>query len=179
MLGWTLLVIFLALSCFYSLWFLFCVAILAIWKLGCWQRYSSRPWRKVHFPMMLAYASASGIEAGNAEREGREFSINNALLNLLRIVNPTTSVSHEEIILREFDRCRVFYDEPLIQQYLVETQGIDKAKIVPVMETIKQSMITSNNGLMVRMVIAAVIEEQFSPQDRGEYMFQVVSGKAN
>jgi len=179
MIGWILLATFAVLSYAYSWWFIFGVVVLGLWKLNRWYYYSSRPWRKVHFPMMRAYAAASGLEAGQAEREGREFNLNAALLNLLKMVNPTISVSHEELILREFERCHAFYDELLIQRYLVEKKGLDPTQVAPVPGKVKESMRTSDKGLMVRMVIASVIEEQFSPQDRGEYMFQVVSGKAN
>lgn len=179
MIGWILLVVFAALSYSYSWWFVIGVAVLGLWKLNRWYYYSSRPWRKVHFPMMRAYAAASGLERGQAEREGREFNLNTALLNLLKMVNPKVSIGHGELIRREFERCESFYDEPLIQQYLVEKKGADKTQIRPLMEKIKNSMHTSDKGLMVRMVIASVIEEQFSPIDRGEYLVEVFSGRAN
>ena len=179
MIGWILFVAFATLSYFYSWWFVIGVVVFGLWKLNRWYYYSSRPWRKVHFPMMRAYAGASGLEAGQAEREGREFNLNTALLNLLKMVNPKVSIGHEELIQREFERCETFYDEPLIQKYLVEKKGIDKTQIGPVLEQIENSMNTSDKGLMVRMVIASVIEEQFSSLDRGEYLFQVFSGRAN
>lgn len=179
MISWILLIIFAVLSYVYSWWFTIGIAVLGFLKLGHWQHYSSRPWRKVHFPMMLAYASASGLESGQAERDGREFKLNSALLNLLKIVNPKVSIGHEELIQREFQRCKAFYDKPLIQQYLMEKKGIDKTKTDSILEKIGHAMQTSDNGLMVRMVIASVIEEQYSPMDRGEYMFEVISGSAN
>lgn len=179
MIGWILLVIFSVLSYTYSWWFIFGVIVLGIWKLNRWYFYSSRPWRKVHFPMMRAYAAVSGIETGQAEREGREFNLNTALLNLLKMVNPEISVSHEELIRREFDRCQTFYDERLIQQYLIEKEGLNLTQAASILEKIKKSMRAPDNGLMVRMVIASIIEEQFSPQDRGEYLFQVFNGRAN
>jgi hypothetical protein len=179
MISWILFVTFAVLSYVYSLWFIFGVVVFALWKLNRWYYYSSRPWRKVHFPMMRAYAAASGLEAGQAEREGREFNLNTALLNLLKMANPKVSVSHEVLIKREFERCYKFYEEPLIRQYLVEENGIDPSQVTSVLGEIRGRMNTSNKGLMARMVIASVIEEQFSPQDRGEYLFQVISGKAD
>jgi len=178
MISWIFLIVFAVLSYVYSWWFTIGIAVLSLWKLGHWYYYSSRPWKKVHFPMMHAYASTCGYEIGQAERDGREFNLNAALLNLLKVINPKLSISHEELIQREFQRCKAFYDKPLIQRYLVENKGIDKTKIDPILEKIGQSMHTSDNGLMVRMVIASVIEEQLSPMDRGEYMFEVISGRA-
>ena len=178
MIGWILLALFAVLSYTYSWWFIFGVAVLALWKLNRWYYYFSRPWKKVHFPMMRAYAAASGLESGQAEREGREFDFNAALLNLLEMVNPKVSFSHEALIKREFARCQDFYDESLIQEYLTKAKGINPNQAQPILKKIKESMKTSDKGLMVRMVIASIIEEQFSLQDRGEYMFQVTSGKA-
>jgi hypothetical protein len=114
-----------------------------------------------------------------AEREGREFNLNAALFNLLKMVNPEVSIGHEELIQREFDRCHTFYDEPLIRQYLIEKERLDQTQAVSLLAKIKESMRAPDKGLMVRMVIASIIEEQFSPQDRGEYLFQVFSGRAN
>jgi len=179
MIGWILFAIFAVLSYSYSWWFIFGVVVLALWKLNRWYYYSSRPWRKVHFPMMRAYAADSGLESGQAQREGREFDLNAALLNLLKMVNPEVSISHEALIEREFVRCQNFYDESLIQEYLAKVKGMDQSHVQPILREIKGAMKTSDKGLMVRMVIASIIEEQFSPQDRGEYMFQVINGKAS
>jgi hypothetical protein len=179
MIGWILLAAFVVLSYTYSLWFIFGAISLVLWKLNRWYYYSSRPWRKVHFPMMRAYAAASGIETGQAEREGRDFNIIATLVNLLEIVNPEVSISHEELIRRELLRCQVFYDEPLIRSYLVEKRGWAETPISTVLEKMKEKMHLSDKGLLVRMVIASIIEEQFSPQDRGEYLFEVFSGRAN
>lgn len=178
MIGWGLLVTFAVLSYVYSLWFIVGVIVLALWKLNRWYYYSSRPWRKVHFPMMRAYAAASGIEAGQAEREGREFSLNTALLNLLKMVNPEVRISHEALIEREFERREEFYDGPLIQRYLVGKKGLDPAKATMMLEKIRELVAIPDKGFMVRMVIASVIEEQFSSEDRGEYLFEVFSGEA-
>lgn len=179
MIGWILLTAFAGLSFAYSWWFIFGLIAVGLWKMTRWYFYFGRPWRKVHFPMMRVYAAASGLEAGQAEREGREFNLNAALFNFLKMTNPTISVSHEELIVREFERCHAFYDEPRIEQYLVEKKELNRTQVTTILEKIKESMRTSDKALMVRMVIASVIEEQFSPQDRGEYMFEVFNGKAN
>ena len=179
MIGWILLVSFAALAYAYWWWFLAGTVILALWKVSRWYYYSSRPWKKVHFPMMRAYAGASGLEAGRAESEGRDFDLNAALLDLLRMVNPKAGVSHEMLIQREFERCNNFYDEPLVQQFLTEKKCVNPDQANLLLGKIRESMNTSDKGLMVRMVIASIIEEQFSPQDRGEYLFQVFSGNAH
>jgi len=175
--GWLLLCAFAALTYLYSWWFLLVVVAIALWKLGRWHFYSSRPWKKVHYPMMRAYAAACGFETGRAEREGRSFDVKAALQELLRMVNPKVGLSHAALIEREFERYRTFHDAELIQEYLTESKGVPADKTVPFMEAVRKSMSTFDNGLIVRMIIASVIEEQFSPRDRGEYLFEVFSGR--
>jgi len=179
MIGWGLLIVFAVLAYTSSWWFLLGVAALALWKANRWYYYSSRPWRKVHFPMMRAYAAASGIESAQANREGRAFDVKTALLNLLKMVNPKVSLDYEALIQREFERHENFYDGALMQEYLLKRKNLSPDQAASMLEKIRELANTPDNGLMVRMVIASVIEDQFSALDRGEYLFQVFSGQAN
>lgn len=219
---WILLIAFVLLTYYYSTWFIVGVCALAIWKLNRWYTWSSRPWRKVHFPMMRAYATASGLEAGHAEKEGRDFDIEAALRNLLVVANPKISLSHDDLIKQVFDRCRTFYDRPLIEAHYIQRgfldRGLDKDQVIDedeversskllmlaeavnvqtldvveksvkpkivrmyhwdtALNEIEQSLKSPSNSVLIRMVIAEVVEEQFSSQDRGEYMFEVFCGK--
>ena len=128
--------------------------------------------------MMRAYAGAAGAETRRAEMEARQFDLRAALLDLLRSVNPKVSIAHEALLDREFERCRKFSDEGLIRSYLIEKKGVQARKIDSVIEAIRSEMSTENKGLMVRLVIASVIEEQFTEMDRAEYLFEVFSGGA-
>lgn len=170
--------VFTALTYLHSWWFLVVVLIVVLWKLNLWYIYSSRPWRKVHFPMMRAYALAAGLESGRAQAGGRDFNIRCALRELLLAVNPEVGITHTELIAREFERCRDFYDEGLIKDYLIERKRANLTKVAPLLDAFRDRMNTSNHGLMVRLVIAAVVEEQFSKRDRGEYLFEVLTGRA-
>jgi len=53
--------------------------------------------------MMRAYAIASGYESFKAEREDKVFNLNSALFELLQIVNPKASISHEDLIKQELE----------------------------------------------------------------------------
>lgn len=178
MIGWGLLTVFAVLTYAFSWWFLIGVVLLAFWKTNRWFYYSSRPWRKVHFPMMRAYAAASGFESAQANRESRAFDVRNALLGLLKMVNPKVSLNHDALIRREFERYASFYDGALIREYLLTKEKLSADQVTSMLMKIRELMNTPDNGLMVRMVIAAVIEEQFSDLDRGEYLFKVFSGQA-
>ena len=61
---------------------------------------------------------------------------------------------------------------------LFAIKGSTKSGLQPWWKKIRKSMDARDKGLMVRMVIASVIEDQFSAEDRGEYMFEVFSGNA-
>ncbi|KAF3977717.1 MAG: hypothetical protein HFP77_05410 [Methylococcales symbiont of Iophon sp. n. MRB-2018] len=129
--------------------------------------------------MMRAYAAACGRESAAAESEGREFNINTALITLLGMVNPKISTDHELLIEREFERCNNFYDKPLITSHLINQMKVDESKVSDILKLARKSLNPDDKGLMVRMVIASIIEEQFSKEDRGEYMLQVFLGKAS
>ncbi|MDD3030273.1 MAG: hypothetical protein PHS57_08400 [Alphaproteobacteria bacterium] len=124
--------------------------------------------------MMRCYAAAAGMESNAAKKEGREFDIHNALKLLLKIVNPTTKFDHESIIQKEYAHSKHFYDRPLVEAHLLKKKGVKKDKIHEFLDMIERAIITTDRGYLVRLVIASVIEEQFSPEDRGEYMFEVL-----
>ena len=58
-------------------------------------------------------------------------------------------------------------------------KDVDENEIEPMLERIEHLMQDCDNGLRVRMVIASIIEEKYSPMDRGEYMYEVATGGAN
>ena len=89
-------------------------------------------------PMMRAYAAASGIESAQANRQGREFDVKAALLDLLRMVNPKVSLNHEALIQREFERHRIFYDEPLIREYLLKRKGLSPDQCTSMLSKLKE-----------------------------------------
>ena len=180
-LSWILLLVtFATLALLYSWWFVIGVVLLAFSKFILWRHYSSRPWRKVHYPMMVAHAGACGQEAVEAEHEGRDFDHKAVLGNMLRSVYPDLLLVEAVLLVeQEFSRCEDFYDKHLVKQFLIEKKGADADMIDPMLEDIRKAMRTSDNRLMALLIIASVIEEQFSALDRGEYMYEVFSGNAN
>jgi len=57
-------------------------------RLDNWQYYYSRPWRKLHFPLMRLYATCAGIEDGFAEIGGRNYDLKRATSIFLKRVHP-------------------------------------------------------------------------------------------
>lgn len=133
----------------------------------------------VHFPMMRAYASASGLETGRAQRDGREFDLNAALLSWLELVNPKITGTRRALIDAAYESVKKFSDEKRLKDFLVEDRGVTVDKATLVIAGIRDLMKPENKGLIVRMVIASVIEQQFSAKDRTEYLIEVFTGGAD
>ena len=178
-----LLLVFTKLAIGYSPWFFIGVIFCATYLYINWYFHSGRPWRKCHFPLMMAYSKAAGAELGTAQREGRDVDFNNALRIFLRMINQNLFLADDNflngIIDQAFERCRNFHDYPLIRSFLAEKKEFSKEKIDLILQEISKSMDTSNNALMIRMIIAEIIEDQFTVADRGEYMFEVFNGRAS
>jgi hypothetical protein len=130
--------------------------------------------------MMRAYATAAGLETGQAEREGREFNIHNALANLLNAVKADwNDADIVAFINNEIMRCESFADESLIKNHIKrKNPKIDDTKLSELMHNISQMFISSDKGLTVRMIIAGIIEEQYGHEHRGEYLYEVLTGHA-
>lgn len=171
---WVLLLVLAFLSYKVSHWFIIGLLVVFFWKFYIWRLHNSRPWRKVHFKMMVNYSRAMGLETIAAENEGREFNTINCLRFFLNDVNPKLNISYPALIEREIERFKNFYDEPLIRNYL-ETKKYSKTVIDDFLIEMKDNFknIELDDWIMIRMVIACLIEEKYSSIDRGEYMYEV------
>lgn len=166
----------------YSYWFFLVTAVLCLIKLHKWYYYRSRPWRIVHFQMMRAYAKACGIEASDSQQNSRDFIFKNAVVLMLDLINPVKlNLSHEQIFDLEQHRLSTQHDIELISDYL-KVKGHSQRDIESTINEISKDILSADvihtKELIVRMVIASVIEAQFSKMDRGEYMYNVFIGKA-
>ena len=162
-------------------WWWIAVVPVALWKVGQWYFYKGRPWRRIHYPMLRAYAAIAGQEGAVAEHNGRDFDIRPALDRLVRTVKPDWSEEKvHTLIQREFDRYADFSDRKLIETYLTKKHPkLTDAKIEEVMERCSKLLKTYDNGLMVRFVVAGIIEEQFGQEHRAEYLFELMSGNVD
>ncbi len=179
MFSWLLLLGFIVLAISKPWWWLG-VILIGLYKISRWYYYEGRPWRRIHYPMMRVYAHTAGLETGMANRDGREFDIRNALRALLKSEKSEWSDEHiNSIIEREFINCELFRDGDLIRAYIKKkNKDISDEKLNAMMTTAKAQFTTNDKGLMVRLIVAAVIEEQYSQADRGEYLYEVLAGSA-
>lgn len=170
--------IFIGLSIAYSWWFLI-GAMLLIWLIITrWYHRWRRPWMRVHFPMMIASHAALGLKYGCAAGAGTQVNtdVRFHLVAMLHFAKPPINMSHELLVDRELERCLVYYDETLLREYMI-ARNIAPTLAADIAAKSKADMKTTEFPWMIRMVIAGVIEEQFSVNDRAEYIFEVFSGK--
>lgn len=164
---------------FVNSWWLIAVAILSLYKGFRWWFYRSRPWRRVHYPAMRAYAAVAGIEAAVAENEGRDFDVRNALILLLGKIRPDWDQERSSSLVdREIERARSLQDEPLIRKAIRKNMTASDGEIEILMNKIVKSIDPNDSSWIVRTVIAGLIEDRFSEEDRGEYLMECISGNA-
>lgn len=168
------------LSIFISSWFWIPFTILGIWKAGRIYFYKGRPWRRIHYPMMRLYSKTAGMEAGRSEKENREFEVDRALFQLIK--NMKQSWSNEKIQNYLEDckiQCDEFSDQKLIIDYLQRKHpSTPKENLDTLLEKNRSFFDSSDRGVLVRMVIAGMIEEKYGIEHRAEYLVEVMRGKA-
>lgn len=183
---WPLLAVSVVLALSNSFWWI-AVGAISFCRGYYWWRYRSRPWRRIHFPAMLAYASACGYETHNAQNEGREFETRNAITNLIKMLKPDWE--HDESLMfmeREFMRAREFLGDPLARESLLKREVKDvfhselgEIELKAMLHATRDVVKINENFVFVRMAIAGLIEEQFSKKDRDEYLEAIISGHAS
>jgi hypothetical protein len=188
---WLMVILFGYLTLEVSYWFAIGLIFFSLLKAYSWYRYNGRPWRKIHYKSMVIYAEAAGREMAMAKAKNVEFNLRKALISfteMLSIKGFLPLASPEKIVEREFDRIENFKDRSLIKEHCIKVvfknsslenlEGIDvmTEKILNEM----QSGIKENyNSLIVRLIIAAAIENIYSSADRGEYLYEYFNGKVN
>ena len=181
MISLLLLIVSVALALFVNTWWWLSVGFLTIWIIYQWYRHNGRPWRKIHFKATLLHAACAGYEDAKATAENRDFDTEAVLNDLVKRSNPDWKSEDIRLFVdREYDRCRDFYDEQHIRHELVRITKklpMDRA-INEFIDSAKKTFNTSDNGFMLRMVIAGLIEDQYGSAQRGEYMLNVLRGKA-
>lgn len=180
MITWALIVISIFLSLVHSWWWLIAVFLFSAFKAYKWYFYQSRPWRKIHYPAYRYYAAAAALESAEADDAGREFQVRNALIKLLEMVQPNWD--KEKITLfvdTSISKCKSFVDKDLIHEsFKKKYENITDADIDKFMSSINEERLLEDNSWIVRIAVAEMIEQQFSIEDRGEYLVESLLGNA-
>lgn len=174
--GWILLAGAVFLAATRSGWWWLIVIPLGLWRFFQWQIYSSRPWRRIHFPMMRLYARAAGLESGLAEREGRDFDVLRALATLIEgaegCARPYALVQVMTDLAGLTDE-----DEDRIAKSL-SRPGADSQHVAAAVQELRDHYRRSDNAIKVRLVIAGSIGRRLGSDHRVEYLLGAAKGKA-
>ena len=188
---WLMVLLFAYLTLEISYWFGIGLIFFSALKAYGWHRSNGRPWRKIHYKAMIVYSAAAGREMAMAQAKNVDFNLRNALIQfteMLSIKGLLPIGYPEKIVDREFDRIERFKDRPLIKEHFIKVvfknSPIEKLVDIDVMiENFlneMQSDIKENyNSLMVKLIIAAAIENTYSSSDRGEYLYEYFMGNVN
>ncbi len=182
MFTWALIVTTIVLTLAHSWWWLIVTVLLSAFKANKWWYYKSRPWRRIHFPVMRYYAAASGTESVEAQNDGREFNIRNALINLHNSLQPelgNVDADADNFVDVVIEKCKNYSDEKLIRDtFKKRNTELSGNEFNELMSTLNESIIRTNNSWHVCIFIAEIIEQQYGVNDRGEYIVSCIEGDA-
>lgn len=179
MISWLLLAGAIGLT-FTSRWWLVAVGVVGIYKSFQLWYHNGRPWRRVHFPAMRAYASAAGREVAESGNQGRGFDVRNALVHLVEMRRQDWDERQIGMFVdRELQAAKSYSDEPLIKAaFRKRYPKASESELNGLIHEVGESIDVNDDSWAVRTVIAGLIEEKYGKEDRGEYLRECVLGNA-
>ena len=175
-----LIFVFGALTIYVNAWWGIGLSILLILRTFQWQRYQSRPWKRIHFPLMILWQGAAGFESGRAEKENREYNPDKALEYFVKALHPEMRPG-ELPLLAEKELAK--YKDPQFENLIREKLVLKKAKVSTsnvneVIENITKNMSNPSLGLKVMLIIAEVVKSDAGDDEYYEYLRAILCGKA-
>lgn len=180
--SWGFLVICLAIALLINPWAWLVVALAVLWQWRIWQRYRSRPWRKIHFRAMLYGQAAMAKEERRANLHQQPFHYPRVYQDMLQsLAADGISSAHDP---QEFIAKQLAWFESeqksqhVVLDYLLRKQDIHH---VDALEKILQMYAKhqfSHNYFKIRAIIAGLIAERYSQDDKAEYWFEVLNNNA-
>lgn len=150
-----------------------------------WGRLSAN-WRKLHFPLMVRYATFLGFAQEISEREGKELDVDLALKFLLQSVFPKVGEGQieklsQEILSKEAENLKnEKFLEKIFRRKNPELSGEKLNSFVYKMENliINPPDEATANYLRVRSLIAFLVEKKYGEKEKLEYLFAVLTNRA-
>jgi hypothetical protein len=181
--SWGLLAICLAIALLINAWAWLGVILAALWQWRIWQRYYSRPWRRIHFTAMLLGQVAMAKEEQRANLHQQPFNYNRVYRELIQSLATQAGIVSKQEPQELIDKQLAWLESEqksqyLVLDYLLRTQGIQH---VDALEQILQMYAKhqfSHNYFKLRAIIAGLIEERYTLNDKAEYWFEVLNNNA-
>ncbi|MBU4274959.1 hypothetical protein KKE19_04075 [Patescibacteria group bacterium] len=139
----------------------------------------STKWRRIHYPLMVRYASALGFAQGQDESITIDEKMDFALLFLLQSVYPTISPdilkSYYSSLLEEF---------PLFMGYemlcIVLKKKLSSASTEDIEKLAKHftDKVKNEKFKKVWLVMSNLIKIKYGEEEKFEYLFSIINGKA-
>jgi hypothetical protein len=161
-------------------WVLF--ALLTLYLMGRLSIRVGEKWRRIHYPLMMRYAGAAGLEAGMSKSTGRPWDINKAVGTLLKTVYPhKTEEDINESIGSIWEKRRSLSDLSRLRSNITQMNpNISKLDLDQMSEKIAKWVRDEEaNDMAVRYAIAHVVEDLYGPEERDRYLLALFTGKAN
>jgi hypothetical protein len=138
-------------------------------------------WSQIHHPLMIRYAACAGFEAGLAKRENRDFDFFTATKSLLKSIYPNKQDEEiESILVSAADKMDTFSDRDLLTRTIHQRKrSVPQNTVDELLKKIEGHLQTDEGRkLIVRYVIAEIVESVFGIDERGGYLLAVIEGRA-
>lgn len=196
--GWIIILLTILMSWLHSAWWLIATGLFTLIRLNRWYFLHGQPWRKVHFPFMRAYATAVGsVCAGTSEhaiRYRRSLQDETVTEHQRQQVAATIAKSALELVVEEMihtskAQANAYVEHELSRSFDTDNELLRREilkqnpKATPDslrsdLDRLRDLFMSGNVDIMIRRVIAGLIEEQFGPEARGKYLLEVALGNA-
>lgn len=139
----------------------------------------SAKWRRVHYPLMIRHARAMGYAQGQHKHLAIDEKMDLALLSLLQSVylniSPEYLQSHYRDLLDELPK---FMDYEMMS--IVLKRKLPEASTEDIEKMAKHfaNKIKSEKFKKVWLVVSDLIEKKYGKEEKLEYIFSIIKGKA-
>lgn len=173
---WLLLLAFLLLAIFHSPWWWIAVGVLSFQR-ALVLFHHRKPWWRIQDLALTVYARTSAFEHVMAEKEGREVENLNAVYHMVREFHPDWP--HRQALDFVFEQVTVNCPanaRAVIHRLLSDTPNASESEAQELGRAVKGAFEKPTPGLMVRMAVAGLVEEQLGTDQRVDYLCQAFLG---
>jgi hypothetical protein len=176
MLAWLFLFAFLLLAVFKSPWWWIPTFALGLQRALIWRRHHKPLW-KIHDHALNIYTRAAAYEKVAAERERRAFEIHDAIALMVKQLHADWNQRQiADFVLHQLAGMHHENVEGVIKCFLARRPAAKETEKAEIRRIAEEAFKEPSPSLRVRIAIAGIVEENVGPDQRAEYLYQVVLG---